>query len=333
MDKHVLILRFSALGDVAMTLPVIYSVAKANPDVTFTVATRPFFARIFINPPANVSVTGIDPKDYRGVTGTVRLLHRLASLRPTAVADIHNMLRTWIIDNFFRARGVKVVMVDKMRQSRKDVLRSGARQIDFIQRYCKVFRQLGLNFELTFRSLIPEGAVLPEKVEHPAVGIAPFARYHTKTYPPEMMRRVVEILCHKGVNVYLFGARGDEAATLGSWAAEIDGCVSVAGKYPIEDELVLMSRMDLMVSMDSANQHLASLAGTRILTVWGATTPACGFSPYGDSRDLISVRPCQPCSVAGTASCPKGNLECLRTISPETLAEKIISMINEKNND
>ncbi len=111
-----LIIRFSALGDVAMTVPAIYSLATRYPDLNIDVVTRPFFARLFINAPDNVNVIGVDfNKDYKGVGGTLRLLRRLGKLRPDYVADLHNVLRSWIIDRYFRLRGVKVVMVDKMR--------------------------------------------------------------------------------------------------------------------------------------------------------------------------------------------------------------------------
>ena len=122
-----LIIRFSALGDVAMTVPAIYSLATRYPDLNIDVVTRPFFARLFINAPDNVNVIGVDfNKDYKGVEGTLRLLRRLGKLRPDYVADLHNVLRSWIIDRYFRLRGVKVVMVDKMRGKRSELFRTTA---------------------------------------------------------------------------------------------------------------------------------------------------------------------------------------------------------------
>ncbi len=327
-NTHILVLRFSALGDVAMTLPVVYSAAVAYPDVRFTVVTRPFFARMFMNPPKNVSVYSVDPKKYTGVSGVTRLARELGRLRPTAVADLHNVLRTWVIDSYFRMRGVRVAMVDKGRAGRRSALRSGAMQESFIRRYVNVFASLGLKFDLTFCSLFATAAVsTPIAVEESAVGVAPFARYFTKTYPAEMMRKVVELLCASGRKVYLFGGRGKDADELRRWADEIEGCRSVAGEFPIEEELAMMSKMSVMVSMDSANQHLASLVGTRVVTLWGATVPECGFTPYGQSgSDSVVERiECQPCSVAGTKRCPQGHFNCMRLMSPETVVKKILS--------
>lgn len=322
-----LIIRFSALGDVAMTIPVIYSVARQYPGERFDVVTRPFFAGLFINAPENVHVIPADFKEnYRGAAGMRRLLHDLRALRPDCVADLHNVLRSWIIDNYMRLHGVRVVMVDKNRSKRRKLLSEKVPQTGFITRYADVMARLGFPVELTFRSLYDHTPARPPfEPEHPAVGIAPFARYYNKTYPPEMMKQTAQLLARRGYHVYLFGGRGHEADELSAWANDIDRCTSVAGRYALADELALMNRLDCMVSMDSANQHMAALAGTSVVSVWGSTTPACGFMAYGQDPELaISLGlHCQPCSVAGKPTCPLRHLDCLCSITPEMIAARV----------
>ena len=220
-----LIIRFSALGDVAMTVPAIYSLATRYPDLNIDVVTRPFFARLFVNAPANVNVIGVDfKKDYKGVGGTLRLLRRLGKLRPDYVADLHNVLRSWIIDRYFRLRGVKVVMVDKMRGKRSELFRTGQPQPSFIDRYAKVFAELGYPVSLTFKSLYQNHSpALPFEPKHPAIGVAPFARYSNKTYPEGQMREVISKLTAGGYHVYLFGGRVTESYRLKEWAAATSG--------------------------------------------------------------------------------------------------------------
>lgn len=329
--SRVLVIRLSALGDVAMTLPVVYSVAKAHPDVCFDVLTRPFFARIFINRPANVQLIGADFKtQYKGLRGMLRLFRKLHSNDYDCVADLHNVSRSWMLDWLFRLAGTRVVMVDKMREGRRKVLKGEGRQPSFINRYVEVFRRLRIGAELTFHSLF-EGTVpdAPLNIPAGAVGIAPFARYATKTYPPELMEQVVKQLSERGVPVFLFGGRGREAEIMEQWAARYSDCTSLAGRYDIETELALMSRLTLMVAMDSANQHLASLCGVRVLTIWGGTTPACGFMAYGQKvEDQLCIGlKCQPCSIGGSPDCRLETLECLRGISPEEVAVRITAMI------
>lgn len=329
--KRMLIIRFSALGDVAMTVPVIYSLARRYPDLHIDVVTRPFFSRLFINKPENVNVIGIDFKsEYKGVGGTVKLLSHLAKLKPEYVADMHNVLRSWIIDRYLRLRGCKVTMVDKMRSKRKELFRTGEAQPAFIDRYINVLSRLGFNTPLTFKSLYETSDPIPPLIpSHPAIGIAPFARYFTKTYPADMMQEVIRLLTGEGYNVYLFGGRGSEAEELKRWAEGNDRCHSVAGEYSLEEEIALMGVMDAMVSMDSSNQHMAALAGTKVISIWGGTTPACGFMAYGQDPDnaICLNIPCQPCSVGGSPECPKGHFNCMRQLLPELIVEKVRQLV------
>lgn len=326
-----LIIRLSALGDVAMTVPAIYSLAEKYPDLTIDVVTRPFFARVFINLPANVNVIGVDFKgEYKGVTGTLKLLRRLGSLRPDCVADLHNVLRSWIIDNYFRLRGVRVEMVDKQRSKRGQLFKTGEQQPSFIRRYAEVFARLGYPVDLTFRSLYEkQPAALPFEPKHPAVGIAPFARYFNKTYPAGQMREVIGSLTADGYHVYLFGGRGQEAEELQKWAAACENCESLAGRFSLEEEIALMGAMDVMVSMDSSNQHMAALAGTTVVSVWGSTTPACGFMGYRQTKEnaLCLDIPCQPCSVGGSPECPKGHFDCMRQLEPKAIVDRIRQLV------
>ncbi len=328
-----LIIRLSALGDVGMTIPAIYSLAKQYPTMHIDVLTRPFFARLMINPPANINIITADFKgEHRGVRGVVRLLKQLSQLNPKCVADLHNVLRSWIINAFFWMKGVNVAMVDKNRQARKRLFSEKIPQRNFVDRYADVFAKLGYPIKLDFTSVYAnKKADAPFEPLHPAVGIAPFARYYNKTYPPEMMKQVATLLARDGWHVYLFGGRGREADDLHQWDNDISGCKSVAGEYTLEQEIALMSRMDVMVSMDSANQHLAALAGCRAVTVWGSTTPACGFMGYNQREsDAVCLNlPCQPCSVAGKPTCPLGHLDCMCSIKPKMIVEKVKLCMSE----
>lgn len=332
--ERMLVVRLSALGDVAMTIPAIYSLAGRYPQLEISVLTRPFFAGLFINRPHNVAVIEAETDGrHKGVAGMPRLMHGLAAYKFDCVADLHNVLRSWQIDAFFMLRGCRVAMIDKQRRGRRKALRQGTPQKNFVSRYMDVFAALGYPVELTFRSLFSScRPPLPVEVRHPAVGIAPFARYYNKTYPPVLMRRVVSILSAEGYNVYLFGARGAEAGLLNSWQEDIGLCTSYAGRFSIADEMALMSELDCMVTMDSANQHIAALAGTEVLSIWGSTTPACGFYGFAQPEDnaLCLGLDCQPCSVAGGRGCPLGTLACLCGIRPQDIVERIKSIVNKK---
>jgi ADP-heptose:LPS heptosyltransferase len=86
-----------------------------------------------------------------------------------------------------------------------------------------------------------------------------------------------------------------------------------------------MSHLDLMLSMDSANMHLASLTGVPVISIWGATHPYAGFMGYGQNPDnaIQTSLPCRPCSIYGNKPCMSKDYACLNDIRPETVLEKI----------
>lgn len=332
MKRKLLIVRNSALGDVAMAIPVVYSLAAAYPKLEICFLTRPAFSRLLINPPANVRVIAADFKDrYKGFGGMMNLLGLLGRENFTDVADFHDILRSWIIDAYLRLRGARVSKVDKDRKHRISLIVDKQEQRPYIQRYVDVLANLGFEFPLSFKRLDLSGIAAPDiEVRQPAVGVAPFARYETKVYPAGHMRQVLETLCANGCNVYLFGGKGREQEIMEHWARTINGCHNVAGKTSLEQELLLMSDMRCMITMDSANQHLAALAGTRVISVWGGTAPFGGYMAYGQkAADAIYLGlDCQPCSVSGSVSCPRKNMQCLLGIKPQAIADKALQAIN-----
>ncbi len=90
-----------------------------------------------------------------------------------------------------------------------------------------------------------------------------------------------------------------------------------------------MNHLDAMLCMDSANMHLASLAGIPVVSIWGATHPYCGFSPWNAAPDSMIGLPveCRPCSVFGNKACHRGDYICLTAISPEVVAAKVFQTI------
>ena len=333
--NNILVIRLSALGDVAMTLPVIYSVAEPYPRKKFTVLTRPYFAKLFINKPRNLEVLAWDfKKGSSSLPSILSLMILLGSNKYDCVADLHNVMRSWLIDLFFIIRGKRVDMVDKMRNKRSALisLRTQESHPAMTKRYIDVFERMGMPTTLTFKSLFHENHVaLPLIIPSNSVGIAPFARYMNKTYPIEKMERVVALLDSKSINVFLFGSKGHEANIMHQWEERYPHCKSLAGTYSIENELAIMSSLRVMVAMDSANQHLAAICGTRVITIWGATTPACGFIGYGQQKqDSVCLgKKCQPCSIAGSNICKEGAMSCLNDIQPNDIVTKIEHIINK----
>lgn len=338
---RMLIMRFSAMGDVAMTIPVIHSLASQHRELRITVVTRNRFAPMFQWLPANVEVKGYDIDAYEGVTGLTRLYNELKQYGFDVVADLHDVIRTKYLRTCFRLGGAKVAVVDKGRKEKHRLIGNGQKADalkPMFERYADVFRQLGYPVKLDYKEAFNPlnenfkevRAVVGKKGgEEKWIGIAPFAAHAQKVYPLDKMRSVAYMLSDKGYRVFLFGAGKAEKEELESW--ECSGVKSVAGEMGgLYNEILLMSQLDAMVSMDSANMHIASLVGVPVVSVWGATHPKAGFCGFGQSESSILQLdlPCRPCSIYGNAECKLGDLRCLNGIRPEDIVNKVVSTIN-----
>ena len=316
-------MRFSAFGDVAMTIPVIEEFIEQNPNVKITFLSRAKFKPLLLNSP-NINFIEADLDDkHKGIFGLYKLYNELKKQNFDAIADLHNVLRTKIIRKYFAFDKVKISVLDKGRNERKALLRIENKVRKpikpMVERYADVFRNLGFEFNLTHQ--LKPNTTTPEN----AVGIAPFAMYEGKMFPIDKMRSVAQKLAENDIKVYLFGG-GNEAAELNSWAKLNPNIESTVGKYNLEGELALIKKLKLMISMDSANMHLASLVGVPVISIWGNTHPFMGFLGYGQSMENIIQDESflqRPTSVFGKESNKEKRVDFFQNITPEMVVEKV----------
>jgi ADP-heptose:LPS heptosyltransferase len=333
---EVLIIRLSAIGDVAMTIPVVYSVASACPDDTFTILTQSFLESLFINRPPNVHVLGVNTKKIEKQSGGfLRFAYGLADRKYDIVLDLHYVIRSRIINFMFRLKGKRVYLVDKKRKERRQLTAKPPKKLTPLSavtdRYAEVFHRAGFRFKDTFSSLFvfdessKKSTVFGEK-KGDWIGIAPFARHVGKIYPIDEMEKTVAILSNRpNTFLYFFGGSGAESAILSRWENQFPNTHCVAGRYRLEQELELISHLDVLLSMDSANMHFASLVATKVVSIWGATHPYAGFYGYKQNpRHAVMVDlPCRPCSIYGNKPCYRKDYACLKQIIPEVIIAKI----------
>lgn len=346
--EHLLVIRFSALGDVAMTVPVVYALAQQYPDVRITVLSRNFARPLFDDLLPNINFMEADLKrEYRGITGLNSLYRRLLAKQFTAIADLHSVLRSSYLRMRFNLDHYKVAHIDKHRKDRRRITSSSNKQLiqlpTSFQNYADVFARLGYPVNVQFRSIFSEDGgdmnLLPESlprptVGQPCIGIAPFAAHEGKIYPVRLMEQVVEQLLakHPDTRIYLFGKGQREDETFPKWCAAHPQCVYVSQHLNnLRDELILMSHLQVMVSMDSANMHLASLVATPVVSVWGATHPFTGFMAWNQNPENAIQIPleCRPCSIYGQKPCLRGDYACMRNIAPEQIVNRVELILNK----
>jgi ADP-heptose:LPS heptosyltransferase len=332
------------MGDVAMTVPVLRALVLKHPDVKITMVSRPFFQAFFEDIP-NVNFFGVDLNQrHKGFFGLLRLFFDLHKLEVDLVADLHNVLRSKVVRTLFALSGKKVAATDKGRTEKKAITRLTHKVIaplkPMVERHVDTFKQLGFSIDVSSRSVgtqFPEKAVLSEEIisftgtkNKNWIGIAPFAQYESKVYPQDLMQQVIDALAeNKNNHLFLFGGGAIEIQKLQQLQNKHDNVIVVAGKLAFEAEIQLISNLDVMLSMDSGNSHIAAMLGVKVITLWGATHPYAGFKPFNqpDAFCLTADRaqyPLLPTSIYGNKKV-EGYDEAMRTILPSQVVEKINS--------
>lgn len=345
LPKKILVLRFSAMGDVALLVPVLRSLIQEYPELQVTVLTRPKFATLFLGlSGVNVHPADVD-REYKGWRGLWQLFRLLKQERFNAVVDVHDHLRTKVLRSFFFLAGIPVHVFNKGRSEKKQF----TRRIDkatvplphTTDRYAEVFTRIGFLFSLTpgphlittpqTRQIVKDWLSNNNLVKSGRwIGIAPFAMHRSKIWPVENYRVLFKTLLQKqSCHFFLFGGGSREIEFFGSLKAEFASNITVvAGVLALDRELALMQQLDLMVCVDSSNMHFATLVGTPIVSIWGGTHPDVGFGPFQrDARSIVQISrdelACRPCSVYGKETCHRGDFACMTHVTTAEVARRI----------
>ena len=328
VPRHLLVIRTSAMGDVAMLPHALRALKGRYPDLKITVATQPQFKAFF----KGLDVDFLDV-DVRGVHHPMRKMWILASeMRRRgvdAVADVHGVLRSRIFTCAMHLHGISIARIDKGRKEKEQFIETGGRGMaplrHTVLRYCDVFRSLGFEFDDPVPAVrAPHPNPFGEK--HGVwLGFAPFSAQPGKTYPEDLSRELVGRLSAMCERLFIHGGGGAEQVFAEEMERTYPNVTALFGKVRFDGEIDLIANLDCVVSMDSLVMHLASLVATPVVSVWGATHPSLGFHGYGLSTEgiLQPDMPCRPCSVFGNRPCRYGDFRCMRKISPEAVAAKV----------
>ena len=336
--KHIAVMRLSAMGDVAMTVPVLKALVQQHSDLKITVISRPFFKPFFEGIP-NLTFFDFDDKQrHKGFFGLLRLFQELNTLQIDAFADLHNVLRSKVVRTLFTLSGKQTASIDKGREEKAALTRAEDKVFKplttMFERHIKVFQELGFTIDLS-NPIFPKKAVLDSEItqiigenHQKLIGIAPFAQYESKVYPLDLMQQVIDKLAeNSNYKILLFGGGKKEIELLDTLSKNKENVIVVAGKLQFQQELQLISNLDLMLSMDSGNAHIAAMLGVKVITLWGATHPFAGFSPFHQPIEnaLTADRvlyPKLPTSVYGNKII-EGYQDAMRTIAVDTIVAKL----------
>jgi len=341
-QQTILVLRFSALGDVALTVPVIKAFLALNKDVSIVMVSEKNCAGLFSGID-RLSFEGFDLKgEFKGFRGIFRIFNQLRKKYAfSMVADLHGVIRTHILRFLFEAARRKTEVINKGRIEKYALVRKENKIFRPLphatERYADVFRRLGFKISLPQREDIVVGqgkTPIPgnEQTSVDAVvkiGFAPFAKHAAKIYPLDKFKEIVQYFDRPPYQLYFFGGKGAERLLLADWEGHVRRAVPMASTSSIADELEIMREMRAVVTMDSANMHLASLVDVPVVSLWGPTHPYAGF--YGFKQDPLNAvqvnLSCRPCSVFGNTTCWRGDHACMEQISPAMVEERLLKLV------
>lgn len=334
LPRHLLVMRSSAMGDVAMLPHALRALRSAYPELRITVVTRRLFQPFFEG--LDVGFLFIDTKgEHKGVKGILRLAREARSLRVDAMADVHDVLRSQLFRLSMRLHGIRVRSIRKGRLAKWLRMGSNAECIEPLRhtvlRYCDVFRRLGYRFDDPLPA-VP--AVRPNPMGEKQgrwIGVAPFSAQMGKVYPLERMAEVIRLLSERYDRVFVHSGPGDELAFAKAQEERFANVTAVADRVKLKEEIDLIANLDCVVSMDSLVMHLASLTATPVVSVWGATHPKMGFLGYGCPLSGIVQRDdltCRPCSVYGKKPCKYGDYRCL-DIEPQAIVDRVAAVLRK----
>ena len=344
--SRLLVIRTSALGDIAMVYPVLKALVSAYPDVEVNLLCPARWEPIFSDI-KQLTLLHFDKKKHGDWKGLLFLTFRLRWKGFQIVVDLHNVLRSEYINRGLQLMGLKGYTLDKGRKEKAALTRAENKELTPLksmhQRYADVFTKAGLEFDLHAAEHAPKRAV-PEmiqeqigKEEMPWVGFAPFAAHQGKRYPLEMSRQLVERLDKNGkCKILLFGGGTEEADILKEWegVSTSGRVINLAECLSFADELAVISQLSLMISMDSGNGHLAANFGVPVLTLWGVTHPYLGYAPFKQSEEYqllcdLEAYPLIPTSVYGK-KVPEGYEKAMESITVEKVFRRVLKLLREQ---
>jgi ADP-heptose:LPS heptosyltransferase len=335
---HILVIRTSAMGDVALVTPVLLEMKKRFPEVEITMLTRSAFVSFF-TPSDTLSLFSPDFKGrHKGLPGLIRLYSDINQrFKIDYVIDLHDVIRSKILRFLFRLRGVPVSVIDKGRRDKRKLIRGKRKEMlkHSVIRYCEAFARAGFILEPsekqtiipTIPALTRAGEIINDK-SILNIGVAPYANHKLKLWPEENLIRLLNMIAGKrNTRFYLFGS-DEESQQLEEFMKKSQGSLNLAKTLSLDEELAVISRLDFMIAMDSSNMHMAAMVGTKVISIWGGTDPLSGFGAWMQP-DNYSIRipvdelTCRPCTIFGKGECLRGDFACMNWLTPENVFCKL----------
>ena len=336
--KHILVIRLGRLSSAAMSVHALRGLVRDFPEVRITVLTFRAYSPLFRGV-EGLEFLFADEECYAGVAGRMRLWRQVQRLRVDAIADLTSstLSRALCFSPLFWRR--KVARLENQRLEGKALTRKYRKVMvqlsPLASRSREVFASLGLPFCMPAPVRRTRTLEMPPIVEILAgeksgkwVGASLLSNLHGTCYPLPLAAELIGLLAGRYEKVFVFGEGEYQRQFCEGMQYLHQNVISVAARTSLAEQMDILSLLDAVVSVDGDVLRLASLVGTPVISIWGATHPFLESSGYGqDPQNAIQRElPCRPCSTSGRRRCLFGNYECMHTITPEEIFRRVKSV-------
>jgi len=311
--KKILIIRFSSIGDIVLTTPVLRCLKTQMPDAEIHYATKKSFKSILENNPFVAKVHAIDKN-------VSEIIDELKKENFDLVVDLHNNLRSLEVkiklgkpSSTFRKLNFQKWLIVKFK---RDLFLSHV-----VDRYLKTVEKIGIKDDRKgLDYFIPANdevalASLPLSHQGGFIGFVIGAKHFTKQLPEE---KIISICKKINQPIVLLGGKEDVERASNIEKTVGSNIYNACGKYNLNQSASIIKQASKVISHDTGLMHIASAFKKEIISVWGNTVPAFGFTPYlpGPNSKIVEVKglSCRPCSKIGYDHCPKGHFKCMKDI-------------------
>jgi len=328
----VLLVRFSSIGDILLTTPLVRALARRHPEAKLVYVTKRALAPLVSDNPHLADVVTLAPDE------PVRhLARRLRACGPTHGLDLHGSLRSAALRLLVRCRWAgyrKRKLARTLLISAKLDAYRGA--VPVAERYFEAARKLDTRPDggppefflgqgatarvaqwLDARGLADRDAL---------AALAPGAAHATKRWPVAYWSALAERLRAAGYHPVVVG--GPEDRGLAQQLVAGGAAANAAGEFSLQETGALLARSRVVVSGDTGVMHMATGVGAPVVALFGPTVEQFGFFPYR-ARAVVLQRQldCRPCSATGTATCPLGHHRCLADIAPAEVVAAVERLV------
>ena len=317
-----------------MTVPVISILRSTHPQIKITLLTTKFFSTLYNQIP-EINFLYFEP-NHKTVRGLFGLSRKINKINPDFIIDLHDVLRTKILRLFLINKFGHTVVVNKGRKEKKLLIRGiKSEPLKLMhRRYAETFEALNIKINIDDFSYYKKIKITNHNYAFSSndklIGIAPFARHQCKEYSINNIINFIDSL-DKSWQILIFGAPGNEEQKIIKLCNNKSNRHVISSDYNLQQQMAIMSNLDAMISMDSANGHIASLFGIDVITIWGATHPKSGYGPLNQPKEHSIVPdsnkyPELPVTIYGS-DCPANYVEAINTIKYKRILERLYKII------